>query len=167
MWDGLTNFDSERLEKCQIEALRIITGLPIYCSHSSLYFETGLESLKERRKNRKLCLMYKIQNNQTPDYVSNLMPPSVSDMTSYNLRNRNHISTPFCRLNIYRNSFVPSSISMWNQLSDDVRNSESLLKFKSKINSLSKLPKYFNSGKRNLNIIHTRLRHGVSRLKYD
>jgi len=30
VWDGCTLFDGDKLEKPQLEAARIITGLPIY-----------------------------------------------------------------------------------------------------------------------------------------
>jgi hypothetical protein len=37
----------------QLEAARIVTGLPIYSSAESLYFETGWSKLEDRRKSRK------------------------------------------------------------------------------------------------------------------
>ena len=43
------------LECLQLEAARIVTGLPIYSSAESLYFETGWVKLEHRRKSRKLC----------------------------------------------------------------------------------------------------------------
>ena len=37
----------ERLEKVQLEAARIVTGLTKFASRESLYFETGWETLTE------------------------------------------------------------------------------------------------------------------------
>jgi len=50
LWDGCTAFECNLLEKAQIEAARIITGLPSFSSINSLYLETGIEPLSARRK---------------------------------------------------------------------------------------------------------------------
>ena len=50
VWDNLTQFDADRLVIFQVEAARIVKGLPSYCSRSELYFETGWEMLSKRRK---------------------------------------------------------------------------------------------------------------------
>jgi len=41
LWDGWTNIDTEKFEKLQLKATRIVSGLPCYASRQSLYFETG------------------------------------------------------------------------------------------------------------------------------
>ena len=41
VWDNCTLADSERLEKIQLEAARIVTGLTSYASILSIYKETG------------------------------------------------------------------------------------------------------------------------------
>jgi hypothetical protein len=58
-----------RLEKIQIEAARIVTGLSIYASFDSIYKETGWETLSTRRKVKKLLLFCKIVNKEAPDYL--------------------------------------------------------------------------------------------------
>ena len=50
VWDGCNQNDSNRLEKLQLNAARIVTGLPIFASANSLYTETRWETLAERRK---------------------------------------------------------------------------------------------------------------------
>jgi hypothetical protein len=50
------------LERLQLEAARIITGLPIFTNVEYIYRETGWERLEERRTRRKLQLLYNIQN---------------------------------------------------------------------------------------------------------
>ena len=59
VWDGCNQIDSDRLEQVQLNAARIVTGLPIFASLNSLYFETGCKTLSERQKNKKLSLLYK------------------------------------------------------------------------------------------------------------
>ena len=43
VWDNCTLADSERLEKNQLEAACIVTGLTSYASMLSIYKETGWE----------------------------------------------------------------------------------------------------------------------------
>jgi hypothetical protein len=57
-------FNLRRMFKCldtlQLEAARIVTGLPIFTKTQILYRETGWELLSARRKRRKLQLFYNI-----------------------------------------------------------------------------------------------------------
>jgi hypothetical protein len=59
-------FVANKLEQLQLEAARIITGLPKFASKESVYFETGWETLSCRRRRRKLTLFHKIHNNIAP-----------------------------------------------------------------------------------------------------
>ena len=85
VWDGCTcnMTDANRLEKVKLNVARIVTGLPIFASKRALYYETGWETLEERRKIRKLCLMYKIVNNDTPTYLNDLLPNRVNETNNY------------------------------------------------------------------------------------
>ena len=42
--EGVTK-GKDKLEKVQLEAARLVTGLPLFASRESLYFETGWEKL--------------------------------------------------------------------------------------------------------------------------
>jgi hypothetical protein len=46
VWDGCSANDTDKLEKVQLCAARIVTGRPIYASRESLYSETGWQTLK-------------------------------------------------------------------------------------------------------------------------
>ena len=78
-------------------------------SLKSLYFETGWEKLDERRKSKKLALIYKIVNNEAPSYLNDLLPNTVNAASNYNLRNTLNFEIPFARLCSYENSFFPST----------------------------------------------------------
>ena len=71
--------------------------------------------------------MYKSVNGLVPSYA---IPPLVGETNAYNLRNNNNITVPFCRTEISRKSCIPSSISAWNSLDIELRNSPSLSSFK-------------------------------------
>ena len=77
VWDNCTLADSERLEKIQLEAARIVTGLTCYASILYIYKETGWEKLSVRREKRKLSLFYVIVSGQSPDYLQDLLPITV------------------------------------------------------------------------------------------
>jgi hypothetical protein len=67
-----------------------------------------------------------------------------------------------------RESFIPSSVSLWNNLDIHIRNSPNILCLKSRIKeNTSKPPKYYSEGSRKLNILHARLRHECSSLNAD
>jgi hypothetical protein len=54
----------------------------------------------------------------------------------YPLRNGNDIILPFCRLSSARDSFIPSTIQMWNSLNNNIRNVDTLSKFKSELKKI-------------------------------
>ena len=67
VWDNCTQYESNELEKIQIEAARIVTGATKLVILHSLYTETGWESLTSRREKHKLTLYYKMQNGMTSE----------------------------------------------------------------------------------------------------
>ena len=166
VWDNLTQSDEEELEKIQQEAARIITGATRLVSLTNLYKETGLEPLKERRRKHKLTLFYKMYNNLVPSYLSSMIPARVGDTTSYPLRNSANIRNIPCKSQLFSNSFLPSVISSWNNLPNEVRLAQSLPAFKYALNkNKQSVPSFFYEGSRILNVQHSRLRMHCSNLK--
>ena len=166
VWTNCTIDEKYELDKIQNEAMRIVTGATKLVSIDNLYKETGWDSLEKRRNAHKLVLFYKILNNQTPHYLKSLIPPLVSEGSSYTLRNGNNIQIPFCRSQLYSDSFIPSSINLWNALPDEIRNKPTLSSFKHAIRSYNKLevPKFYCYGDRVAQILHCRLRTNCSSL---
>ena len=115
--------------------------------------------------------MYKAVNGLSPDYIRDIIPPYVRETTPYLLRNNNNLVTPTTRTEISRKSCIPSSVSLWNSLDNDIRIADSLSSFKSSIKSQrqnnSKVPPYFLSGDRHLSVQHVRIRNNCSNLKSD
>lgn len=168
VWDGCTQMDANRLEQVQLNAARIVTGLPIFASLNSLYTETGWETLSVRRVNKKLSLMYKIVNHEAPSYLINLMPNRVNEQTPYQLRNNQNFDVPFSRLCSFENSFFPSTLRLWNGLDLETRNSSSLMEFKRKIKTLQEKPtSYVVVGQRTHEISLVRIKHNCSSLNAD
>ena len=170
MCNGCKQIDARRLEQVQLHTARIVTGLPIFSSLNSLYYETGWDTLAERRTNKKLNLMYKIIHNDAPSYLSDLLPNRVNEAVSYDLRNNQNFQIPFSRLCSFDSSFFPSTLRFWNGSDISVRNSQILLKFKSKLWNQSQRDKasgILSIGERKLIIILTRIRHNCSNSNAD
>jgi hypothetical protein len=65
--------------------------------------------------------------------------------------NGNDIILPFCRLSSARDSFIPSTIQMWNSLNNTIRNVDTLPKFQSELKKIDKtanhaIPKHYFYG---------------------
>ena len=75
-------FNSNHLEKVHIEAARIVCGFHCYASIASIYKETGWDKIKVRREVKNLTLFYNIFNNLPPEYISDLIPPIVSETSN-------------------------------------------------------------------------------------
>lgn len=166
VWDNCSQYEANELEKIQNEAARIVTGSTKLVSISSLLSETGWETLSARRKKHKLLLFFKMQNSISPDYLASLVPPSVGSTMTYQLRNNTSLQTVHANSQLYYQSFLPSVIRQWNDLSDDTRNLPSIESFKHKLNEdVYKQPSFYFVGKRIGQIYHSRLRTGCSCLR--
>jgi hypothetical protein len=106
VWDGCSDSDSDLLESLQFEAARIITGAMKGTHRENLLCETAWVTLKNRRKDHKLIMMYKLLNNLTPIYLSELCPISNNSRTNYNLRNNYNLSVPPSRTERHKKSFL-------------------------------------------------------------
>ena len=71
----MSSSDCDRLGKIiQLIAARIVSGLPIFASRESLYFEKGWNPLSTKIKISRLKTMFKIDRNLLPDYITNIFP---------------------------------------------------------------------------------------------
>jgi hypothetical protein len=84
---------------------------------------------------------YNIVNTNTPNYLCTLIPPTIQSTSVYPLRNGNDIILPFCWLSSTSDSFIPSTIKMWNSLNNTIRNVNTLSKFKSELKKIDAVPK--------------------------
>ena len=163
VWDNCTQYDS--IEKIQTEAARIVTGATRLVSIEFLCRETGWEPLYKRRYKHKMYQFYKTNNDLTPKYLILLVPSTVENTSTYNLRGSKNLKTVFTITQLYYKSFLPSCTWEWNELPLDTRNSTSLENFKHNLNGdRIKIPKYYRTRNRSLQISHTRLRTKCSSL---
>ena len=119
----------EKLESVQYKAALAITGAIQGTSRDKIYQELGLESLKSRRWYKRLSCMFKIMKEEAPNYLTNLVPKCET-----NTRTRNNSIPSFnCPTNCFKYSFFPSNLNDWFNLDLNIRNSKSILIFKSKL----------------------------------
>ena len=136
------------------------------CSKTKLLEGTGWESLELRRYKHRLITFYKMINKETPMYLHSIVPQSVHQVSQRNLRSRSNNQPPFCRSNLYKNSFLNKTVRDWNALSENAKNIRPLAQFKTFLDKdRKKVPIY--SGERICQILHARLRLGCSSLNAD
>ena len=133
VWDVCCEADRDLLESLQFEAARLVTEALKGTQRKNLLKETAWFSLKERRNNHKLTMIYKLINNLVPLYLSELCPKYVKSRTNYDLRANDHLIVPFSQTKCFMDSFLISSINLWNNLPESVHSSPSLDCFKNNV----------------------------------
>ena len=124
------NSFQNKIESIQYNARLATTGAVRGTSKEGLYKELGLESFQHRRWYRKLCYLYKMVVNKSPNHLFKVVPAS---NTNYNIRNTNDIPLMYIKHNFFENTFFPSTIIEWNRLDPAIRNSKSFNSFKESI----------------------------------
>lgn len=118
--------------------------------------------------------MFKILNNETPDYLREIIEPYIHDETlvRYPLRTVRLFDPPLCRTVTYFESFFPSVLNEMNRLAPEISNIHSTYQLKKLLNNnhhiISTTTDVFKySSRRDINIILCQLRNNVSNLNYD
>ena len=170
LWNNCSDDMKQLLESLHLEAGRIIIGATKYCNTDKILKELGWETLQKRRDNHKLSMYYRMVNNTTPSFLSDLVPLQVRDVSRYPLRNANDFIGITSRTNTYNHSFIPDTARKWNSLDINVRTLPTLSRFRSAIKSSIEFPPlHFKHQQtdRPAQIYHTRLRLGCSSLNHD
>ena len=155
----------EHIERVQYQAALAITGCWQGSNRNKLYEELSWESLSDRRWFRRLVHFYKFFCNNSPPYLYEHIPQL--RIPIYGQRRPKTLHEIKCRTAKYTNSFFPNCVKAWNNMCDEIRNSDSLMIFKTKLFSLIRPPKksIFDIHKPT-EIKHIfRLRLGLSELK--
>ena len=99
------------------------------------------ESLKKRRRDSRLILLYKGLNGAASIPADDIVPPA------RRCRNRHSLAfqTPTARTDIYKGSFFPQTIRDWNTLPDSIISSaedaeDSVARFTSLVRARDQLP---------------------------
>ena len=95
-----------KIESIQYNAALAIAGAIRGTSREKLYQELGLESIRKRRWNRKLCYFFKIFKGQSLEYLFRILP-SISK--AYNTRTNDKILLFSGKQNFFINFFSINS----------------------------------------------------------
>ena len=83
----------------------------------------------------------------SPLYLPNLRPSHIGDVSSYRLRNAENYVGSHANTLAYAESFLPSTLQLWNILPVVVRSADTLASFKPLLTlDTSKVPKYYRCG---------------------
>jgi hypothetical protein len=167
VWGGTYDSDIVKLERIQIDALRLITGATARCNISNLYVESKLMTIPERIDGATLNMMFKIIYGIAPEYLQSILTQYRNHPIGYVLRNRaNHVA-PFTKQTC-RNSFFYKGICLWENLNETARIKPSPACFKSYMRKEypRQIPLYYY-GERWPQVHHARLRIGCSKLNND
>ena len=135
VWDCLSGYLSDKLQKLQNRAARVITKSPFDASSNHLLSTLSWERLSLRRKKQKAVMMYKTMNDLAPEYLQSLFSQRHS---AYNLRNsegRLTLSKP--STNYLKRSSSYSGAMLWNNLPKNLKNAVSVEHFKRNIKKVA------------------------------
>ena len=85
VWDCMSGYLSDKLQKFQNRAARVITKSPFDTSSNLLLAMLKWEKLSLRRKKQKALIMYKTLNEFAPEYLQCLF--TQRHVNDYNFRN--------------------------------------------------------------------------------
>ena len=128
---------SNKLQRQQNRAARVITGLPYTIRSKEIRKQLGWSSLLEMRKQQKAIMVYKIVNGLAPSYMADMFSSQYGSQV-YNLRNSTlNFEIPNARTELYRNSSAYTGVKIWNELPEDLKTEPSLNAFKNKIKTIN------------------------------
>ena len=116
----------KHFEAVQRRAARFATGDYKTTSNTSqMIANLGWSTLQQRRTEARLVMVYHI----THDLVD--IPVAQYTVTVMHIRGPSkRYMLPFCRTDVYRHSFFPARIRLWNQLPEHVATAQTLDSFK-------------------------------------
>jgi hypothetical protein len=137
-WDPHKIKDISNLERVQRKAARFVKqDYSKYSSVTRMIQKLGWKNLKERRKDIRLTMLYKIVND-----IANI--PKEEILIPSDNRTRSEHGHKFCILtqerNEYKYSFFPNTIPQWNFLPKALIDSDTVDAFKHQLKDLNLAP---------------------------
>ena len=133
VWDNCCEYLTNKLQKLQNRAARIITGRTYDASSDDVLKELNWKALKQRYKVNKTIFMHKVRNDIMPSSLTNLFKIKTNDRYDLRSNNNNYVATWKAKNKLYDEKllFIYSAASLWNGLSSTAKEKGiSLNKFK-------------------------------------
>ena len=133
VWDVFGETQSKRLQKLQNRAARIIMNMSNDVDHLVALDALGWKPLKTERIKAKSKLMFKLLNKMGPKLLTDLFTFK-SEVPNYKLRDvESTLCLPQPRTNSLKKSFMFDGAHIWNSLPTEIRESNSIMSFETKI----------------------------------
>ena len=134
VYSSLTKFLDNKIAKAFRRAVRFIFRIHKSENTDKFFLKLNWLSPETRRRYFLGTLIYKVLTTKRPIYLYNELEPSFS--TNHpNTRNCPPFDIPFASSSTYQNSFLISSMHLWNTLPSEIRNCETLPTFKNKLHN--------------------------------
>ena len=120
VWGNCGKTLSNKLQKLQNRAARVITSSNFDVDVDSLFHKLSWKDLKSQRQIQNALLVFKSLNGLVPAYLTSKFIKR--NESNHSLRNSvNKLVVPFPRTNYMKNSFSYSSATLWNSLPCNIR----------------------------------------------
>ena len=124
IWGNGSKMHIEKLEDLHRKAARFIHRIKKNMPDDEVLQTAGWNSIDWMYKYRISCLTYKIIKNLTPETLSIWKPK---------IRNNHCTELPYFQKMTYKKSFAYRASSLWNQLSNQCADKDTLLAFKKEL----------------------------------
>jgi hypothetical protein len=133
VWDNCNKTLADKLQKLQNRAARVLTFFSYDTKADYLFEKLGWKKLECQRKFQKAVMVYKSLNDLAPDYLNSMFIDRYrSSVTNYSLRDtESKLAIPKPRTNYLKNSFSYSGAVLWNSLPIELRQANTINKFRS------------------------------------
>ena len=100
-------------------------------SVTAMMDQLNWQKLEHHRNNSRLCLLFKIMHHQVHVPTNDI--PAPAPITATRSSHERNLSVPHARTDVYKYTFFPHTVSLWNKLPKRIKETQSLDTFKSRI----------------------------------
>ena len=131
VWSNCGHSNLSKLQKLQNTAMRIILGAPFRTHIKDMLKTLGFMDVRDRISYVTGCMMYKVLNGKTPDYLNDLFK-HVNNIHPICTRQSKagDLYIPKCNTNYGKSAFHYKGCVIWNVLSKNIRNANTFMSFK-------------------------------------
>ena len=98
--------------------VRIMQNYNRHASVTAMLQHLELPTLQQRRRHSKIIMLYRIRHQLANIPATTYITPAT--------RNTQHYNLPYARTDVYKSSFFPSTIKLWNNLQPAILNSTTI-----------------------------------------
>ena len=119
IWDPHTASNINKLETVQRRSARhIMHNYSRHASVTTMLQHLDLPTLQQRRQHSKIIMLYRITHKLASIPTATYIAPCI--------RNTQHYILPYARTHVFKTSFFPSTIQIWNNLQPVITNSTTI-----------------------------------------